>query len=275
MRRRHWAASAVAIGIAGCAQAPPVSVPVDRVTAEDPMARCIAACKASRCEENSLCDLRCADAARHGRRNERGADEALRIAARRYSARDPEQCGPARGEPTYAPGALEHAYERFALTTRPRPAPSDCPRRPVAERPRHAMCLDPEARTGVTEIAIEHTGCFGSCPIYTLILRADGSADYDGRAFVAHLGRRRGTLRRAEFEELARLALDIGYFDLDAAYTCSVTDSSTVYTSVVRREGNKTNKAMIRHYAPGVTGPPRLRQFEYAIDDTADFVVWK
>lgn len=36
--------------------------------------------------------------------------------------------------------------------------------------------------TGISEIAIEGTGCLGPCPDYTLIVRSDGTATYMGRA---------------------------------------------------------------------------------------------
>lgn len=49
-----------------------------------------------------------------------------------------------------------------------------------------AFC-DTSSQTGISEIAIEGTGCFGSCPIYTLILRSDGTATYMGRRNIRRM----------------------------------------------------------------------------------------
>jgi hypothetical protein len=132
-------------------------------------------------------------------------------------------------------------------------------------------CPFPPARTEVSEISIERTVCFGSCPIYSLTLHADGSVDYYGEAFVDHLGKRHGRIEPAYFDQLARLAEDIGWFGFANSYSCSVTDNPVVYTSLVRKGVRKT----IFHYAPRMTGPPRLGLFEDTIDDyTRRFTVW-
>src|SRR5260221_13524477 len=37
---------------------------------------------------------------------------------------------------------------------------------------------------GVTEFGIERTACFGDCPVYTFIIKSDGSFRYKGEKFV-------------------------------------------------------------------------------------------
>jgi len=82
------------------------------------------------------------------------------------------------------------------------------------------------------------------------------------------VGRHRGKLHRAYFNDLARLAIDIGYFELADDYDCLATDLSTVYTVVV--EGNR-RKSVIDY---GWGAPPRLNAFERTIMDYGQFIEW-
>jgi hypothetical protein len=136
-----------------------------------------------------------------------------------------------------------------------------------AGRPRRDLpagkCRTAETSTGVTEIAIERTACYGKCPIYWLRMRADGGVEMYGRAHVSRLGHHHGKLHPQLFQELAAIALELGYFGLRDDYSCEVTDSPTVYTSVTRGH----EKKLIRHYAPGMAGPRLLKVFEGLIDD--------
>ena len=130
---------------------------------------------------------------------------------------------------------------------------------------------DTNSPTGISEIAIEGTGCLGSCPIYTLILRSDGTATYMGRANTRFIGTRHGKIDPRTVEDVAKLAVDIGFFDMDDFYSCQVTDSPTVYVSIVRNETRKT----ITHYAPDLSGPPRLGLLEVTITRLGELITWQ
>src|SRR5580692_12083309 len=54
----------------------------------------------------------------------------------------------------------------------------------------------PEISTnfGITEIGIERSGCFGTCPAYTFIVRSDGTFLYHGDSYVARKGDYTGTI---------------------------------------------------------------------------------
>ena len=136
--------------------------------------------------------------------------------------------------------------------------------------PEPALCADRDQPTGITEIAIERTPCYGFCPTYTLWLRADGSVEYQGQANVPRVGHHRGRLEPQWFQELALLALDIGLFDMAEEYACLVTDNPSVYVSVTRNGVRKT----IRHYAVFHAGPPRLRVFEDVVDQYSAHIEW-
>jgi len=134
--------------------------------------------------------------------------------------------------------------------------------------PEWPVCNSEDQVTGVSEIGIEATPCYGFCPTYTFIVRSDGSAEYTGQANVQFKGHRTGTVSREAFEEVAAFALDIGFFS--DTYACMVTDSETVYVSAVMKGQRRT----IMHYAPSRSGPPRLQWLEYAMRLLEQRVVW-
>jgi len=138
------------------------------------------------------------------------------------------------------------------------------------ESPKPGLCASRDVPTGVTEIALERTPCYGFCETYSLRVAADGSVEYYGQANVRRVGHHRGKLDPQWFRELAVLALDIGFFEMADEYDCLVTDNPSVYVSVTRNGVKKT----IRHYAVSHAGPPRLRAFEDVVDQYAAHIEW-
>jgi hypothetical protein len=125
--------------------------------------------------------------------------------------------------------------------------------------------------TGVTEIAIEWTSCYGYCPCYTYTARADGSAKYIGRANVAFKGQRSGSIDPDAFQAVAAFAIDIGFFNtLENSYSCAVTCQETAYLSLLKDGERK----IIKHDAPDYAGPPRLRGLEWMIRRLEELTEW-
>jgi hypothetical protein len=132
------------------------------------------------------------------------------------------------------------------------------------------VCDSVAVPTDITEIAIERTPCYGFCSTYTMTLLPDGSVRYVGQGNVEHLGHLSGKIDPSSFRFLSKLAADIGFFEMNDLYTCMITDSPTVYVSVVRNGIRKT----IKHYAPDRSGPARLVAFEEAIDAVYGSIQW-
>jgi Domain of unknown function (DUF6438) len=110
----------------------------------------------------------------------------------------------------------------------------------------------------ITEITLERTACFGTCPIYKVTLRRDGTISYNGRRFVELEGAYEGKVYG--FDRLAQLILSSGYFNLKDNYSINATDLPSTITSVVRSGKRKT----ITNY--GDSGPVELWGIEMAID---------
>lgn len=121
---------------------------------------------------------------------------------------------------------------------------------------------------GITEIGIERTACFGDCPIYTFIIKSDGTFRYKGVEYVERKGEFTGKIPVWYFHQLAQFIRDSSYMELEDAYTQEVTDHPTTYTMVVMNGKRKT----ISNYANA--GPTKLWAIEQLIDDLITKAEW-
>src|SRR5262249_17803646 len=117
------------------------------------------------------------------------------------------------------------------------------------------------------EIGIEHTARFGSCPIYTFIIRSDGTCRYNGEQYTKLLGRLTGKVPISDFNRLVDAIKSCGYAKLRDYYSAEVTDLPTVFTMVAVNGKRK----IIRDY---VSGPEELQSFERLIDGLMAKVRW-
>lgn len=113
---------------------------------------------------------------------------------------------------------------------------------------------------GITEIGLERTPCYGDCPVYVAVLKADGTFRFHGVEHVRHKGQFTGKVDEHEFNHLAQFIADCDYFDMEDTYEALVTDHPDVYTTVVR----KGQRKVIRNYANA--GPTKLWAIEQLID---------
>lgn len=102
-----------------------------------------------------------------------------------------------------------------------------------------------------------------------MTLRRDGVARYEGRYFVKHIGRFEARIRESTFDRLAALAVAGGFFALRSSYFEPITDQPSVITTVVAARQRKT----VDNYAR--SGPPRLEEFERAVDAVARRIRWR
>ncbi len=117
-------------------------------------------------------------------------------------------------------------------------------------------------------IEFERTPCYGSCPSYAVVLNRDGSATYDGRAFVEREGLHRGEIDIFEF---ARLSLLIDRFrlgDMDPEYAANWTCDTTA----IIRVHDADRVIAVSDY--GRVGPIELWAIQMAIDAVVDRIEW-
>jgi hypothetical protein len=125
-------------------------------------------------------------------------------------------------------------------------------------------------------ITLRRTGCYGTCPVYSLEIFENGFIRYVGTNFVQSVGERRAVIQHEAVEDLVALFLRADYFALKDEYeTCRapdgatqfITDLPTTYTSL--RIGTK--KKSVTNYA---CAPERLTDLERAIDKVSNTHRW-
>jgi hypothetical protein len=131
--------------------------------------------------------------------------------------------------------------------------------RAISRNSRDHKEVDTET-TEISEIGLERTPCYGSCPVYTVIIKADGNFRYHGEHYVERKGDHTGKVSVREFNDLAQFIIDTGYMNLDHTYYRAITDQATVYTTVVMNG----KRQLISNYANA--GPPKLWAVEQLID---------
>jgi hypothetical protein len=132
-----------------------------------------------------------------------------------------------------------------------------------------------EEKPVVTEITLVRTQGLGTGPKDRLVLRADGTAEYEGLARVEKRGRFRGSIPKPEFTRLTRL-LEEKFFDLEPTYRAKgpggrgfVTDAPGVVLTVIRDGKSKS----VADYGRG--GPAELREAQAAILDVLKTISWQ
>lgn len=147
-----------------------------------------------------------------------------------------------------------------------------------------AGCASPpssEARPGVAFIALERSGCFGSCPSYVLTVFEDGVVRFEGRDFV----KRRGIfLSRAPSSAVHALFAKveaIGFWDMPNDFSGTrevVRDGQTVLELAPTDHPSRFvtvemggRKKTIRDYW---NAPASLRDLEKSIDRVGDAEKW-
>ncbi|HET7011326.1 MAG TPA: DUF6438 domain-containing protein [Anaerolineales bacterium] len=118
------------------------------------------------------------------------------------------------------------------------------------------------------EISVERGPCFGTCPVYTMTVRADGTADYEGIRFVAAEGTRSATLDQAQVERVYDAVVLTDFFALQDRYEAQATDLPSMSITVNMNGQTKT----IYHYGLACNtefdpAPSALCDLETALDE--------
>ena len=69
------------------------------------------------------------------------------------------------------------------------------------------------------EIRLSRTACLGECPVYSVLIRGDGTVVFDGEQWVASPGHRETRIPVDAVVELINAAIDARFFSAASAYT--------------------------------------------------------
>ena len=116
---------------------------------------------------------------------------------------------------------------------------------------------------------IQRTACFGRCPIYTLTVYDDGSAELFAERWLEQEGKFTATVDQSKFQNLLEKAEAINFFELEDVYNSeAVTDLPSTITTL-RRDDEL--KQIVNRYQ----GPQELSDFEKFFDELYLKSDWK
>lgn len=120
-------------------------------------------------------------------------------------------------------------------------------------------------------IRLGRSGCYGSCPGYTITIHGDGTVNYKGDWYVSIEGERTAHVRPEATQQLLERFRKANFFALKSEYRAGVTDNPTYCLEVVIGSKHKT----ITDYVGGWVGMPAVvSELEDAVDQTADSARW-
>lgn len=118
-------------------------------------------------------------------------------------------------------------------------------------------------------VELSRSGCYGSCPIYTVRISANGDVTWKGRMFVNATGERHATIKAEDARALLERFRTPQFWSLCGSYTRMITDSSTIETQVEIGGQSKT----VSNYAD--SAPAWVADLEDAIDEAANTHQWR
>lgn len=126
-----------------------------------------------------------------------------------------------------------------------------------------------------TQISLERTMCYGTCPAYQLMISADGKVVFEGKEFVGAQGHREKTIPVEAVAAMLQEVDRIRFFELTGKYDCyDATDNPSAIVSVTR---NGQTKAITHYHGCRSADPVALAgltRLEDAIDLLADIADW-
>ena len=87
-------------------------------------------------------------------------------------------------------------------------------------------------------VTLERVGCLGSCPDYKVTILADGSVEYEGRAYVRVEGTRRSTIPASTVQKLVQRLRDEDFFHWEEKHLVCL-DFPEVHITVMMNERRK------------------------------------
>jgi ankyrin repeat protein len=125
-------------------------------------------------------------------------------------------------------------------------------------------------RDSKVAITLERSGCFGSCPSYTVTVSTEGIV-FKGGGFVAASGKHMDRVDGSEVRKLAKRFVAADFYSMDSSYTASVTDNPTYVLSIEIDGHAKT----VNDYVGSWVGMPAIiTELEEEVDTFARTERW-
>lgn len=141
---------------------------------------------------------------------------------------------------------------------------------PPERLPTHHVATPAVRPDSKVAITLERTGCFGSCPSYSVTVSTEGIA-FDGRGFVVAAGKHTDSVNADEVRNLAKRFVAADFYSMAASYRASVTDNPT-YVLTIAIDGHKKE---VEDYVGEWEGMPAvITELEDEVDTFARTQRW-
>lgn len=120
-------------------------------------------------------------------------------------------------------------------------------------------------------IKLERTACFGKCPVYSLLIKGDGTVIYSGVDFVKIKGIQEAKISKDAVNRLITEFEKADYSSLKDSYTAfGKSDMPSVNTSISMGYMTKS----VKHYHGDSSAPKQLTDLENKIDEIVNTAQW-
>ena len=125
-------------------------------------------------------------------------------------------------------------------------------------------------------ITMERTACYGTCPVYTLMVKGDGTVIYDGKDFVKVKGKQITNISKDKIKQLVEEFYEIDYFSFEDSYTYKVNDdgSRTVVQDLPTTKTSITIEGKTKSVDNYYGAPEKLKALEDKIDEMCNSKKW-
>ena len=127
--------------------------------------------------------------------------------------------------------------------------------------------LRPDSEIAIT---LQRSGCFGSCPSYSVTMRNHGIV-FEGRGYTVVTGKHTASVDPDEVRRLAQRFIEADFYSMEPNYAAMVTDCPT-YTLSISVDG--VTKEVIDYMGDWVGMPPVITDLENAVDSLARTDRW-
>lgn len=120
-------------------------------------------------------------------------------------------------------------------------------------------------------IRLSRSGCFGTCPIYSVVIYGDGKIEYHGKEYVAISGDHEARIEPEAATRLLERFRSANFFALKDEYVAAVTDNPTYRLELAIGQQKKT---VTDYVGTWVGMPSSVRELEDAVDGAAGADRW-
>jgi len=119
-------------------------------------------------------------------------------------------------------------------------------------------------------ITLKRSGCFGTCPSYSVTVRPTGIS-FEGGGYVVAAGKHSSAIDASEVRSLAKAFIDADFYSMDNIYQASVTDNPT-YMLFISIDGH--TKSIEDYVGSWVGMPAVISELEDQVDEVSDTARW-